>query len=155
MKPLSVGSPLPAFRLSDQDKNFVDRTTLEGNPVLFSFHPLAWTSVCARQMEALEMNAETFAALGAMAFGVSVDAVPSKKAWAESLHLEKTRILSDFWPHGAFASALGLFREDGGISERAAVIVDRNGIVRFIKVYPIAEVPNLEEQIEALRELDS
>jgi alkyl hydroperoxide reductase subunit AhpC len=101
-------------------------------------------------MEALEMNADAFAARNTRAFGVSVDPVPSKKAWAESLGIERTVFLSDFWPHGAAASALGLFRQDDGISERAAVIVDEEGIVRFVRVYPLGEVPDIEEILQIL-----
>ena len=153
MNPIAIGSRLPEFRLPDQNKNLVNRSAIVGRPVLFSFHPLAWTGVCTRQMEALEMNAGEIATLGAVAFGVSVDPVPSKKAWAESLHIERTSLLSDFWPHGAFASALGLFRDKEGTSERAAVVIDRDGIVRLIKVYPIGEVPNIDEQIEILNRL--
>ena len=150
---IESGSPLPPIRLKDQEKREIDLTTLRGTKLLLSFHPLAWTGVCQRQMEALEANVEALDELGAQAFGISVDAVPSKKAWADAIGVSRTRLLSDFWPHGAAASALGLFRETEGVSERAAVIVDGDGIVRFVKVYPMSEVPDMNEQLEVLRTL--
>ncbi|MCX6093833.1 MAG: redoxin domain-containing protein [Candidatus Bipolaricaulota bacterium] len=148
-----VGSPAPRMALKDQDGNLVNLTTLLGKRVLLSFHPLAWTEVCRLQMQALEARATDFTRLGCVPFGVSVDPVACKKAWAEAIGIEKTRLLSDFWPHGRAAAALGLFREKEGFSERAAVILDEEGIVRFVKIYPLKELPDLDEQVKALREL--
>lgn len=148
-----VGGPAPAFALRDQDGNVVNLADLRGRRVLLSFHPLAWTGVCLRQMEALEMNVEVLTKANAVALGISVDAVPSKKAWAESMHVETTRLLSDFWPHGEAARAYGIFRENDGFSERAAVIVDEQGIVRFVKVYPMKEVPDVAELIRVIEQL--
>jgi peroxiredoxin len=148
-----VGSPAPEIALKDQDGELVDVALLKGKRVLLSFHPLAWTEVCRLQMQALEARATDFTRLGAVALGVSVDSVPSKKAWAEAIGIERTRLLSDFWPHGGAAASLGLFREKEGISERACVILDEAGVIRFVKVYPLKELPDLDGQIKFLREL--
>ena len=153
MGTIQTGSPLPPITLPDQDRNAVDLSTFKGTKLLLSFHPLAWTGVCMRQMEALEFNVDALADLGAQAFGISVDPVPSKKAWAESIHIEKTRLLSDFWPHGAVAQKLGLFRDADGISERAAILVDAEGVVRFAKVYPIGDQPDLDELLGELKSM--
>lgn len=153
MGTIQPGRPLPTIVLPDQEKQRVDLSTLRGTKLLLSFHPLAWTSVCQRQMEALELNVEALKAMDARAFGISVDPVPSKKAWADAIGVKATRLLSDFWPHGAAASSLGLFREKEGFSERAAVIVDQKGVVRFVKVYPMSEVPDVDEQLNILRDL--
>lgn len=152
MKTVQPGNQAAKIVLPDQEGNLLDVLAVEGSKLL-SFHPLAWTGVCQRQMEALEMNADAFGELKAQAFGISVDPVPSKKAWADAIGVKRTRLLSDFWPHGAAASALGLFREDDGFSERASVIVDASGTVRFVKVYPIGDVPDVNELLEALKEL--
>ena len=152
METIAIGKPIPSIRLPDQDKELVDIGDLKGKRVLLSFHPLAWTGACQRQMEALELNVERLKEANAVAFGISVDAPPSKKAWADALGIGKTRLLSDFWPRGAVAESLGLFRERDGFSERAVVLLDTEGVVRFVKVYPIGEAPDVEEQ---LRELES
>jgi peroxiredoxin len=148
-----VGSPAPAIALKDQDGDLVNLAALRGKRVLLSFHPLAWTEVCRLQMQALEAKMADFTRLGAVPLGVSVDSVPSKKAWAEAIGIERTRLLSDFWPHGGAAAAFGLFREREGFSERACVILDETGVIRFVKVYPLHEVPDIEEQERVLREL--
>lgn len=153
MEIVRVGTAAPRMALKDQNEELVNLTALQGKRVLLSFHPLAWTEVCRLQMQALEARATDFTRLGTVPLGVSVDPVPCKKAWAEAIGIEKTRLLSDFWPHGRAAAALGLFREKQGFSERAAVILDEQGIVRFVKVYPLKELPDLDEQMKVLREL--
>ncbi|MDD4903894.1 MAG: redoxin domain-containing protein [Candidatus Bipolaricaulis sp.] len=153
MEIVRVGTAAPPMALKDQDGDLVNLTALQGKRVLLSFHPLAWTEVCRLQMQALEARATDFTRLGTVPLGISVDPVPCKKAWAEAIGIERTRLLSDFWPHGRAAAALGIFREKQGFSERAAVILDEKGIVRFAKVYPLKELPDLEEQMKTLREL--
>jgi peroxiredoxin len=106
---------------------------------------LAWTSVCAKQMQTLEENYARFLELNVIPIGISVDPVPSKKAWAESLGIKKLRILSDFWPHGEVAKKYNIFIEEYGFSERANVIVDEDGEIIFFKIYPIRELPDIEE----------
>jgi peroxiredoxin len=153
MEIVRVGAAAPPLALKDQDGDPVSLASLRGKRVLLSFHPLAWTEVCRLQMQALEAKMADFTRLGAVPLGVSVDSVPSKKAWAEAIGIERTRLLSDFWPHGGAAAAFGLFREGEGFSERACVILDETGVIRFVKVYPLREVPDIEEQERVLREL--
>jgi len=147
---IALGSKAPDFILKDQDGKQVQLSELKGKKVLLSFHPLAWTRVCAEQMKSLAANYEQFEKLNTIALGFSVDAVPSKKAWARELAIEKTRLLSDFWPHGAVARTYAIFREKDGFSERANIIVDEKQKVIFAKTYPLSEVPDIEEIIKFL-----
>lgn len=147
---IALGSKAPDFILKDQDGKQVQLSELKGEKVLLSFHPLAWTRVCAEQMKSLEANYEQFEKLNSIALGLSVDAVPSKKAWAKELAIENTRLLSDFWPHGEVAKLYDIFREKDGFSERANIIVDENLKVIFAKTYPISQVPDIEEVIKFL-----
>jgi alkyl hydroperoxide reductase subunit AhpC len=59
--------------------------------------------------------------------------------------------LAEFWPHGGVAKSLGLFREKDGISQWANVILDEKDRVCFVKVYPIAELPDINEIIRFLK----
>lgn len=152
---ITIGEPLPDFELVDQNGTAISSSALQGKNVLLSFHPLAWTGVCQRQMESLEMNASKFEDLSTKAFGISVDSVPCKKAWAESMGVTKTPLLADFWPHGELAQRLGIFREEDGISERANIIVDQQGSIQWMKVYPIGDLPDLEEVFQVLKNLNS
>ncbi len=149
-KSLSVGAKVKDFTLKDQNGQDFTLSAFKGKKVLLSFHPLAWTSVCAKQMQSLEKNVKVFEKAGAVAVGLSVDSVPCKTAWAKSLKVKKTRLLADFWPHGKVAAALGLLRKEG-FSERANILVDEKGRVAWIKVYPIRELPNIREVIAAVK----
>ena len=147
---IKTGDRAKGFRLKDQDDKEVQLSDFQGKKVLLSFHPLAWTSVCAEQMKALEAHKDQFKSLNTVPLGISVDSVPCKKAWAKELGIESTRLLCDFWPHGGVASAHGIFRERLGFSERANIILDENHRVTFVKVYPIKELPDIEEVLQAL-----
>jgi peroxiredoxin len=149
-KIIAVGDTAPDFTLKDQDGNEITLSSLRSKKVVLSWHPLAWTSVCRTQMEQLEAHRADFEAGNGVALGLSVDTVPSKKAWAEDMGIEHTRLLSDFWPHGGVARTYHIFREQNGFSERAVFIVDEAGVVRFKKIYPIKELPDIGEIITAL-----
>ncbi len=146
-----AGEESPDFILKDQNGNDFKLSDFKGKKVILSFHPLAWTDICARQMQSLEENKKIFEELNTIAVGISVDSVPCKKAWAESLGLKETRILADFWPHGEVAKKFGIFREKQGFSERANIIVDEEGKIIFFKVYDIKTLPDINEVVEFLK----
>jgi peroxiredoxin len=153
IKPIAAGETAPDFTLKDQEGQNFKLTEQKGKRVLLSFHPLAWTGVCTAQMKSLEAKYKVIAALNTVPAGLSVDAVPTKKAWADSMGLKQLRILSDFWPHGEVAKAYGLFRDHGGTSERANVIIDEKGKVAWVKVYEISTLPDIDEVIGVLKKL--
>lgn len=148
---IKIGDKVPDFVLKDHNKNDVKISALSGKRILLSFHPLAWTKVCAEQMKSLEANVEEFAGLNTIALGLSIDTVPSKHAWAKELGIKETKLLSDFWPHGETAAVLGIFREKDGFSERANIIIDEHQQVVFVKVYDISQLPDIEEILNFLR----
>jgi peroxiredoxin len=150
---IKLGKAVKNFTLRDQYGQSFILAKEKGRRVLLSFHPLAWTSVCALQMQSLEKNKKIFDQLNTVAVGLSVDSVPSKAAWAKAIKVKHTKLLADFWPHGNVAGNLGLFREKDGISQRANVIVDETGKVCFVKVYPIAELPDIREIMAFLKKL--
>jgi peroxiredoxin len=148
---IEVGSKAPEFALQDRNGKTVKLSDLAGKRVLLSFRPLAWTAVCHDQMRSLEENHAQFDELNAVALGIGVDSVPSNKAWAESMGIKNTKLLSDFWPHGAVAKAYGILRENDGFSERANIVIDEKGKVIFAQTYPVAQQPDVEEVLEMLR----
>jgi peroxiredoxin len=150
---IQLGKVVKSFKLQDQFGHDFILSRMKGCRVLLSFHPLAWTPVCTRQMQSLERNKKMFDKFNTIAAGVSVDSVPCKAAWAKAIKVKNTRLLADFWPHGNVAKSLGLFREKDGISQRANVIIDEKGKVCFLKVYPISELPDIDEIIDVLKSL--
>jgi peroxiredoxin len=147
---IASGDKVRDFTLKDHLGNDFTLSAFAGKKVLLSFHPLAWTSVCADQMKSLEQHKSDFDKKNTIAVGISVDSVPCKKAWADDLKIEHTRLLADFWPHGGLAGKLGIFRDKDGFSERTNIIIDEQGKVMFIKIYPIAQVPDIDELLKEL-----
>jgi len=103
-------------------------------------------------MAAFEAESAKFASLDTQVLGISVDSVPTKTAWAESMGLKSVLLLSDFWPHGEVAQRYGMLREEG-FAERAAFLVDKEGVIRYVRVYALDEVPDLMELFEVLETL--
>lgn len=147
---IAVGAKAPDFSLEDQHGKKRSLSEFKGKKVLLSWHPLAWTSVCTDQMRALEANKDRFAALNTQALGLSVDPAPSKAAWAAVLAIRETPLLADFWPHGKVAKDYELFLEDAGISGRYNILIDEQGKVAWAKEYPIGQLPDLEEVLQAI-----
>ena len=149
------GDPAKNFSLKDQNDTTFDLYENMHKRMLLSFHPLAWTAFCAGQMKSLEDNRDVFSVLNTIAVGISVDSVPCKKAWAETLGITHTPLLCDFWPHGVVAQQYGLFLEANGFSERANVIIDEKQNVVFVKVYPVHTVPDIQEVIAFIKNFNN
>ena len=153
VKALPDGTEAPDFTLKDQDGKDFTLSALKGKKVLLSFHPLAWTGVCAEQMKSLEANNKTLASLNTVAVGISVDSVPTKSAWAIDLDIKETRLLADFWPHGGVARLYGVFREQDRLAHRSNIVVDENGNIAFSRIYEMSQLPDIDEIISSVKEL--
>jgi alkyl hydroperoxide reductase subunit AhpC len=105
----------------------------------------------------LSSRREQFAALNAQVLDISVDSIPSHIAWQKKeIGMMEIPLCSDFFPHGEVTRKFGIMREGApvpGISERAAFIVDRNGVIAFAKTYALDELPDVNEILAALQKL--
>jgi len=84
--------------------------------------------------------------------GISVDNIPTLHSWTNQMGKLWFEVLSDFWPHGATAQKFGILRSDG-TAERAIIIIDKKGIIRYIDVHDINERPPLESIVRELEKL--
>jgi len=106
-------------------------------------------------MPGYEAETADFERYDAQVVGISVDSVPSHVAFAKSLcGIEKYPLLADFHPKGDVSKKYGVWKDDKGICERAIVVVDKQGIVRYIDVHDISEAPENAQILDVLRELD-
>jgi peroxiredoxin len=109
-------------------------------------------------MPSYEDDLSRFEEYNTQVLGISVDSIPSHKAWAKSIGGISYPLLSDFYPHGKVNEAYGVLRTNPnepayGASERSLFIIDKEGVIRWIDVHPIGEQPDNEELFEILRKL--
>ena len=109
------------------------------------------------QVPEFDARSKEFAALNAQVLDISVDSIASHQEWRErEVGSVKIPLCSDFYPHGEVTKKFGILREGTpvpGISERAAFVVDKSGKIVLVRVYPIDQLPDVEELLQALREL--
>ena len=86
----------------------------------------------------------------AQVVGISCDSVHTLKAWAQSLGGVDYPLCADYWPHGDVSRAYGVFDAELGRPGRAIFIVDAEGIVRYIDLHMLREVPDETEIEEAV-----
>ena len=98
-----------------------------------------------------------FAGHNAQVVGISTDSIYSHLAWQEkSIGWLEYPLASDYWPHGGVAQKYGILREGDplpGINERAIFIVDKQGTIRFSKVYELGQEPDYEELLKEVAKL--
>ena len=99
-----------------------------------------------------------FRAAHTQVLGVSVDSVYCHLNWAKDLGGISFPLLADFHPKGEVARAYGLYLDGAGITDRATVIIDADGVVRHASsVGPggkrdIAELAALCEEVNRKHE---
>ena len=130
MSVLAPGTPVPEFRLRRENFRSFKREDLLGQTSVLVFYPHAFSPVCTDQLNLYEEVLEQFTAAGATLYGVSCDSVWALKAFKEKLGITIEQ-LSDFEPKGATCRAFGVYHEKGGMPQRALVLVDPDGVVRW------------------------
>ena len=127
---IAPGTPAPEFSLATEDGGTFTHEDLRGTTTVLVFYPFAFSPVCTDQLQIYEEVLDDLGEQGARMYGVSCDAVWSQKAFKEKLGVTIPQ-LSDFEPKGAASRALGVYFEKGGMSTRALVIVDPEGVVQW------------------------
>ena len=156
---LKAGDRAPEFALpavSGQERSVFRMADYRGkNLVVVTFHPLDWTPTCESQVPILNSMRRMFAACGAQVIDISVDSIESHIAWQENeIGRMEFPLCADFYPHGEVTRQFGILREGppvAGISERAAFVVDKEGVIRYAQVYPIDQLPDLDELLVETR----
>lgn len=153
-KSLKVGDKAPDFTLADINQVKVNLSDYLGKKnVLLVFYPLAFSPVCSAQIPSYQKIYDKFEELDTEIIAISIDSVFTHKAWADGLGGISYPLLSDFWPHGAVAEKYGLMRENDGFSERALMIVDKEGVISYINIVDPRELPEIEPVLDRLQEL--
>jgi peroxiredoxin (alkyl hydroperoxide reductase subunit C) len=150
---VKAGDKAPNFTLkSVSGENFTLKQFFGKKNVVLSFVPAAWTPVCSDQWPGYNIVKDVFDQHDAILLGITVDNIPTLFAWTNQMGNLWFPVLSDFWPHGKVAVRYGVLRSSG-VSERALFVIDKQGIIRYIDVHDINKRPDLEELVDALKQL--
>ena len=152
-EPLKVGKPLPSVELIDaMTMKPVDLSKERGSILLISVVVSTDTPVCEEQTHYLgEQGSKLPASVKRIV--ISRDTPFAQKRFAKEAHLENLQYLSDY-KAGAFGQATGLLIENVMLLARAVIIVDRQGIVRYIQVTPqVASLPDMDAAFAKATEL--
>lgn len=151
---VKVGDPVPDFHLPAIAGGQIGPGQFRGKKnLVISFIPAAWTPVCSDQWPGYNIARPLFESHDAVLLGISVDGLATLFSWTRAMNNLWFPVASDFWPHGAVADSFGVLRGDG-TAERAIIIVDKQGIIRFIHVSDINIRPELGMIIKALDSIE-
>lgn len=152
---VKVGETAPDFTLPAVSGEKVTLSDYRGKKiVVLSFVPAAWTPICSDQWPGYNIVEEFFTEYDAVLLGITVDNIPTLFSWTQQIGNLWFPVLSDFWPHGAVADSFGLLRSNG-VSERALVVIDKDGVISYIGVGDINVRPPMEILIGELQKLNA
>ncbi len=153
---IEIGQPAPLFSLYNTDKQKISLADQRGSNVLLLFFPLAFTSVCTKELCSVRDGIHFYNQVNAKVFGISVDSLHTLNRFRQEQQLNFD-LLSDFNKEvsGLYGSLYEQFGFDmKGVSKRAAFVIDKEGIVRYAEVLENAgELPNFQAIEAALQSL--
>lgn len=160
---LRPGKPLPEFRAFDEQGNPLRSSQLAGSPAVILFVRGSWCPFCNEQVENLTAHYKDIVNLGARLILVTPKPLETTRRVARFFEVE-----FDFWLDDSLEAAekLGLLhtaavpaeyrKEYGGDTVwPAALVVDRNGIIRYAELSKhISDRPDPKVLLRALRQLE-
>ena len=156
---LSVGTKAPEFNLkSKQASGVVDvawRKNLGQKNTVLLFFPLAFTSVCTKEMCEISAGLSQYSQLNAEVIGISVDSPFAQEVWAQKEKIGIT-LASDL--NKDTAKAYGVLLPDlmglGSVSARAAFVIDKQGTIQYSEQTPTPkDLPNFNAVRDTLAKL--
>jgi glutaredoxin-dependent peroxiredoxin len=153
---IPVGAKAPDFVLKSKQANGLVDIKLSNNfgrkNTVLLFFPLAFTSVCTKEMCEVSGGLNDYTSLNADVIGISVDSPFAQEAWAQKEHI-RIALASDL--NKRTAEAYGVLLPDllglGSVSARAAFVIDQQGAVHYSEQTPTPkELPSFSRIKEAL-----
>ena len=149
---LQPGITAPDFTLRTTPNQSISLNQYRGNPVILVFYPADFSPVCGDEMTLFNELLPEFQRLNAEVMGISVDGVWCHLAFSKEKNL-KIPLLTDFEPKGEVAKKYGVYRKKDGIAERALLLFDNDGIIRYSYVSPIGVNPGADGVLKALESI--
>ena len=151
--PIASGMKLPATDLIDaMTMQEVDLSKAEGKVLFLSIVPSIDTKVCEAQTHLLGEDGDRISAI-IQRITISRDTPFAQKRFAEEAKLTDIQYLSDY-KEGTFGRSLGLLMDGSRLLARSVILVDKQGVVRYIQVVPeISNLPDMQKAFDRAQEL--
>jgi peroxiredoxin len=150
---LEVGQVAPDFTLQDHFGQDVSLSDFRGKKnVVLIFFPMSFTGICTGELCEIRDNSSEFVSEDVQVIGISCDATPSQKAFADQEGFDYP-LLSDFWPHGEVAKTYGAFFAERGFAMRGTFVIDKEGILRWSVVNGPGDARKTDDYKAALAQL--
>lgn len=149
---LRLGEVAPDFTLQSTANNQVTLSSWRGKSnVLLAFFPLAFTTVCSKEMCEIYENIDRFRSASTQVFGISVDSVPTLREFQYKNGMQ-TEMLSDF--KREVSRAYGVLDEEKFFSRRSYFLIDKQGVLRWAHIESTnADKRDLAELFEPISKL--
>jgi thioredoxin-dependent peroxiredoxin len=132
---LQVGQPAPDFALIANDLSVKHLSDYDGKIKVISCIPSLDTSVCSAQTRHFNQQAEQLGG-DIVILTVSADLPFAQKRWCGTEGVQHTETLSDHKTM-QFAESYGVHDTEWRVLQRAAFVLDRDNIVRYIEYVPV------------------
>lgn len=153
---LPVGTKAPDFTLKTKTPSGIDEVRLGDHfgksAIVLLFFPAAFTSVCTDEMKTCSAAFADLDDVDAVVYGISVDSPFAQEAWAEKEGIKVT-LLSDY--DRQVSKAYDVLLDDliglGPSSKRAAVVIDKSGVIIHTEEVELGKLPSFDAIKIALR----
>lgn len=142
----------PAFSLYATPDQKIKLTDFKGRNIVLAFYPADWSLICSDQMALYNEMLKYFKEYDAQLLGISVDSKWCHLAFSQSRNLHFP-LLSDFEPKGEVAKKYGVYNEDEGVAERALFVINKQGIIEWSYLSPMAVNPGADGILETLESI--
>jgi glutaredoxin-dependent peroxiredoxin len=156
---ISVGSKAPDFTLKSKQASGLVDVKLSDNfgkkNTVILFFPLAFTSVCTKEMCDLTAGLNAYSGMNADVIGVSVDSPFAQEAWAQKEKIG-IKLASDLNKETVkkYDVVFPMLAGVGDTAARAAFVIDKNGVVQYSEQTPTPkDLPNFDAIKSALGKL--
>lgn len=149
---LQPGTQAPDFTLKVTADQTITTQECRGKNLILAFYPADFSPVCSDQITLYNQILPEFKKFNADLIGISCDGVWCHTAFASQNHIHFP-LASDFEPKGDVAKKYGVYNEQNGLCDRALFVIDKNGVIQWSYLSPMAENPGADGILEALEKL--
>jgi peroxiredoxin len=146
------GTAAPDFTLPNHRGEEVSLSDFRGSKLMLVFYPSDFSPVCSDQLSIYQEVLGQIEDAGVKLVGISVDSSWTHNAFRKKLGID-IPLLADFHPKGEVSARYGAYLEDWGTTNRSLVLIDEEGVVRWVHESPsVVEIPGANLIFDALAE---